>query len=152
MEIERKFLVQSLPPGWKPVSGSQIRQGYFPLRSRDTEIRIRQKGTQHFITIKAGRPGVRLEEEIRITKRCFESLWPLVREACVLKTRYTIRYSGRTIELDTYKGRHQGLITAEVEFPSKREGQAFEPPKWFGREITGNRRYINESLARRGGA
>jgi hypothetical protein len=58
MEIERKFLVNSLPPNWKRGSGSEILQGYFSLSSRDVEIRLRRKDSQHFLTVKSGRgPG-----------------------------------------------------------------------------------------------
>ncbi len=150
MEIERKFLVKSLPPGWKATSGSPIRQGYFSLRDKHVEIRLRERSSKCFITIKAGRGRVRIEEEIAISRRRFETLWPLVREASVVKKRYRFPYAGREIEVDIYEGRHRGLMTAEVEFGSLRQAEAFEPPAWLGREITGHRRYANESLARSG--
>lgn len=147
MEIERKFLVKSLPPGCKAPSGSPIRQGYFPLCDKNAEIRLREKSSKCFITIKAGRGRSRLEEEISISRQRFETLWPLVCRASVSKTRYEVPYAGHTIELDIYRGRFRGLRTAEVEFGSRREAEAFEPPPWLGREITGNRRYANEALA-----
>lgn len=147
MEIERKFLVKNCPRGWKRHSGSKIRQGYFPVRGHDLEIRLRQKDSQCFITFKEGRGKARQEEEIRISKQHFKKLWPLVRAASVTKTRYRIEHAGRTIELDIYGGAHRGLKVAEVEFP-KQTGTTFKRPPWLGREITGNRRYANESLAR----
>ena len=149
MELERKFLVKSRPRGLRVVSASPIRQGYFYLRNKEVEIRLREKGPECFITIKAGRGRSRLEEEIHLSKRQFEKLWPLVRSACVIKTRYRIPYAGQTIELDIYKGRHRGLITAEVEFESRSKSESFQPPPWFGREITRNRHYANVSLAHR---
>lgn len=148
MEIERKFLVKNCPVGLKRLAGSKIRQGYFPVCGHKLEIRLRQKGSQCFITFKEGRGKVRREEEIRISKKHFKKLWPLVRAASVTKTRYRIGHAGRTIELDVYGGAHRGLKVAEVEFPSGRKGNAFKPPGWIGREITGNRRYANQSLAR----
>ncbi|MGZ4971814.1 MAG: CYTH domain-containing protein [Limisphaerales bacterium] len=148
MEIERKFLVKNCPAGWKRLSGSKIRQGYFPVCGKGLEIRLRQKGSQYFITFKEGLGKVRREEEIRISEEHFRKLWPLVRAVSVTKTRYRVAHSGRTIELDVYSGEHQGLKVAEVEFPSRRKCNAFKPPAWLGREITGNRRYANESLAR----
>ena len=90
MEIERKFLVKSLLPGWRKSSGCRIRQEYFALQPKDVEIRLRQKDKGYFLTIKAGRGRVRLEEEVPISKQGFERLWPLVRHACVVKTRYSI--------------------------------------------------------------
>lgn len=150
MEIERKFLVRSLPTGWEAAPCSRIHQGYFSLTDDGIEIRVREKGSEHFITIKGGRGKVRLEEEIPISKKRFAALWPLVRAASIAKTRYRIRYRSNTIELDVYEGPHRGLITADVEFRSKREADSFKRPHWFGREITGEKRYANEVLARRG--
>ncbi len=152
MEIERKFLVKSLPSGWRKSPGSHIRQGYFSLRPKDVEIRLRQKGEVYFLTIKGGRGRIRLEEEIPISKKRFQRLWPLVRHACVIKTRHPILHDGRKIEVDVYGGPHRGLVTADVEFPTTSASNSFKPPPWLGQEITGNRRYANESLARRGRA
>lgn len=148
MEIERKFLVKSLPR-LRPGSGSKIRQGYFQVYPKTTEIRLRQLDGRCCLTIKSGRGKIRVEEEFLIPKHSFEVLWPLVRHASVVKRRYRIGYGSLTIEADVYQGGHRGLITAEVEFPSKRASESFEPPQWFGREITGNRRYANVALARR---
>lgn len=149
MEIERKFMVKKLPANSGAGSSCRIRQGYFPLRTKDVEIRIREKGSKHFITIKAGRGGSRLEEEIAISPKQFKVLWPLVRKVSIAKTRQKIAYAGCNIELDRYGGRHRGLNIAEVEFHSKRQAAAFRPPSWFGREVTRNRSLRNEALARR---
>jgi len=142
-------LVKRLPPGWKRSPNSRIRQGYFSLRGQGIEIRVRAKGSEHFITIKAGRGTVRREEDVEISKKCFNVLWPLVCDASVAKRRYRIPCGRKTIDMDVYEEAHRGLITAEVEFESRRECSSFKPPIWFGREITGNRRYANEVLARR---
>src|SRR5436190_20215583 len=110
MEIERKFLLRSLPPNWKRAPNSLIRQGYFPLRGKQVEIRLREKGAQHFITVKAGRGRVRLEQEIPISKKCLQALWPLVRGASITKRRYRIPFARHTIEMDVYQGPHRGLV------------------------------------------
>ena len=104
MEIERKYLVNSLPADLKRGCGSEILQGYFSLSSREVEIRLRRKDSQHFLTVKSGRGTVRLEEEIAISEKRFEHLWPLVKNACVLKKRFKVPFGGRTIELDVYRG------------------------------------------------
>ena len=44
----------------------------------------------------------------------------------------------------------EGLVVAEVEFPSEDEAGDFEPPAWIGEEVTGDERYLNETLATRG--
>ena len=150
MEIERKFLVNALPPCSMASPHSRIRQGYFALRQSGIEIRIREIDSKQFITIKSGRGKVRREEEIPILKRHFTALWPLVRAASISKIRYRISHGKQTVEVDAYQGPHRGLITAEVEFASRRQADSFKQPAWFGREITGVRRYANEFLARRG--
>ena len=49
-----------------------------------------------------------------------------------------------------YSGAHDGLLTAEIEFPSVEASEAFEPPAWLGRDVTGDGRYANQALALQG--
>ena len=148
-EIERKFLVKTLPTGWKRQPHSRITQGYFFMGDKDIEIRLRKKDSERFITIKAGHGYNRLEEEIPLPEQQFRTLWPLTRDARISKTRYKIPWSGRTIEKDIYAAPHRGLITADIEFNSRLQTRRFRPPPWFGREITGDLRYSNQRLARK---
>jgi adenylate cyclase len=150
LEIERKFLVKKPPSGWKRCHHTRIIQGYFPMAGKEIEIRLRRRNSHGCLTIKGGHGMSRQEEELEVPRARFVALWPLTRAARISKTRYEIPFHGKTIELDVYKGPHRGLITADVEFKSCRESAAFQPPPWFGREITGNRRYVNAKLARRG--
>lgn len=53
-----------------------------------------------------------------------------------------------TIELDIFHGALDGLIYAEVEFPSVEEATAFRPPSWFLREVTEDGAYTNAALSR----
>ena len=41
-------------------------------------------------------------------------------------------------------------LIAEVEFPDEETADAFEPPEWFDEEVTGNKTYLNETLATKG--
>lgn len=147
LEIERKFLVKRPPTGWQQRSSSLIVQGYFPMAGDDLEIRLRRVGTRHFITVKGGHGGRRLEEEIQIPRPTFQPLWPLTGAARIAKRRYKIPCGDHTLELDIYRGSHRGLVTADVEFKSLRESLSFRRPDWLGREITGCRRYSNAALA-----
>ena len=54
------------------------------------------------------------------------------------------------IELDMFRGPLEGLRIAEVEFADEDSADAFEPPPWFGEEVTGDRRFLNETLATEG--
>jgi CYTH domain-containing protein len=147
-EIERKFLVKRLPTPQARGAASRIEQGYFPINSKDFEIRLRRKDSLHLITFKKGRGLSRQEQEIEIPAARFRDLWPLTRAARITKHRYRIPWKKRTIELDVYQGSHRGLVTADVEFQSIRQSRSFHPPEWFGREITGSKRYANRTLAR----
>ncbi len=52
-----------------------------------------------------------------------------------------------TIEMDVFEGAYEGLILAEVEFPTKEAALAFTPPSWFGRDVTFTGEYQNSRLA-----
>jgi CYTH domain-containing protein len=132
-----------------------ITQGYVSIDANGTEVRLRAKGGRHTLGVKSGPSRTRVEEEIEIERRCFESLWPLTEGRRIEKRRFAIPADGaadRLIELDVYGGDLSGLVTAEVEFPSEREADEFEPPVWLGTEVTGDPGYSNQSLAQRGHA
>ena len=66
---------------------------------------------------------------------------------CIEKTRYYIPCETYTIELDIYKGKHNGLVVAEIEFPSEDEAKALVLPTWLGKEITYDVSFRNKILA-----
>jgi adenylate cyclase len=146
VEIERKFLVDR-PPALLD-EGERIEQGYLVIGDDGVEVRIRRRGADTTLTVKSGPGMVRTEEELAIDERRFESLWPLTGERRVSKTRHLIPLdSGLTAELDVYAGAHDGLLTVEIEFPSVEASEAFSPPEWLGREVTGDGRFANQALA-----
>ena len=66
------------------------------------------------------------------------------------KARYELFHREQRCELDIFQGRLAGLMTVEVEFTSEIRGQHFNPPDWFGEEITYDACYKNKNLARHG--
>jgi CYTH domain-containing protein len=150
VEIERKFLVDEVPDLGEHES-VPIEQGYLALAiDGGAEVRLRRRSDEHILTIKGGTGEIRTEEEFEIDRDRFESLWPLTNGRRVTKTRHLIPHGELTIELDVFGGELDGLAIAEVEFPSEQEAARFEPPAWFGREVTADERYLNESLATAG--
>jgi CYTH domain-containing protein len=148
-EIERKFLVTE-PPDPLPA-GEPVEQGYLAVAPDGTEVRIRRRAGRCTLTVKSGPARVRVEEELEIDERRFESLWALTDGRRIAKTRHLVPLGeGLTAELDVYAGAHAGLLTAEVEFGSEAASEAFAPPAWLGTEVTGDERYANQSLALRG--
>ena len=146
VEIERKFLVDR-PPA-ELGEGECIEQGYLAVGDDGVEVRIRRRGSDTTLTVKSGPGMIRTEEELAIDERRFESLWPLTGERRVSKTRHLIPLEpGLTAELDVFAGAHEGLLTVEIEFPSVEASEAFAPPAWLGREVTGDGRFANQALA-----
>jgi len=150
LEIERKFVVPDKPAFLKDCDCKRIRQGYLAVGKNGTEVRIRQEGKRYFLTIKSGRGKARVEEEVRINRKQFDSLWPLTRGRRVRKVRYFASHHDRTLEVDVYRRKLKGLVTAEVEFADTKSARAFEPPEWVGREVTNDEDFRNQSLALNG--
>ena len=149
-EIERKFLVLKLPQEIHKHTSHKISQGYLAITEDGTEIRLRKKGDIHFQTVKSGQGLKRHETEIELTNSQFDAFWPLTVGKRVKKRRYNIPYGDWTIELDIFGGSLEGLVTAEVEFQSQEDAEAFTPPEWMGREVTQDDRYKNKNLALHG--
>jgi adenylate cyclase len=144
-EIERKFLVLDLPPELRGARPDHIRQGYLVLEP--VEVRVRSRGGQpHELTLKSVGGLSRAEVNVALTPEQFEELWPLV-ERSIDKQRTVLQLEGRTVEVDVYGGKLEGLVVAEVEFATEAEAQAFAPPAWLGAEVTSDLRFRNAALA-----
>jgi CYTH domain-containing protein len=148
IEIERKFLVAELPPEAAAHPGARIEQGYLAIAPDGVEVRVRRRAGQATLTVKSGPAQVRTEEELAIDERRFDALWPLTASRRVSKTRHEVPLAdGLVAELDVYDGDLAGLLTVEIEFGSLEASERFDPPPWVGRELTGDPRYANQSLA-----
>lgn len=145
-EIERKYLVAALPSGLG--EGEAIDQGYLAIAPDGVETRIRRRAGAATLTVKSGPAMVRVEEEIALEPERFDALWPLTEGRRVEKVRHLVPLEdGLTAELDVYAGALDGLLTAEIEFPSESAARAFSPPPWLGEEVTGDGTYANQNLA-----
>ena len=147
-EIERKFLVKELPFNLKDYGNRPIEQGYIAVKRDGTQVRLRKAGTRHTLTMKRGRGLKRQEWEVDLIPEQFNKLWPATEGRRLRKTRYDIPFGDRTIEVDVYNGRNTGLVVAEVEFDDDEQCKNFNPPAWFGKEVSGKSRYSNVKLAR----
>lgn len=147
-EIERKFLIKRLPVEILRCRHFQIAQGYLANETGGRHVRLRRKAKTASLTFKVGRGSAREEREIRLSPKQFATLWPATAGRRLRKVRYEIPWKKLTIEIDIYHGRNQGLMVAEVEFPNQSSCRKFKPPGWFGREVTGEKRYSNVILAR----
>jgi adenylate cyclase len=146
-EIERKFLLKRLPEELKRSRRYVIAQGYLATEPAGRQVRLRKKGKTTSLTFKVGRGAARKEREIKLSSKQFAALWPATAGRRLRKLRYEIPWRNLLIEIDIYRGRHSGLVVAEVEFPDHAMCRKFKPPSWFGREVTGEKRYSNVRLA-----
>ena len=150
MEIERKFLV-SASPSADGLASSRIRQGYVAVAADGGEVRVRDRDGACSLTVKHGTGVVRSEAETPISPELFDALWPLTHSRRVEKRRLLVPLdSGLVAEIDVFDGALAGLVVAEVEFPSADAAAAFAPPAWFGRDVSDEPGYKNQSLALHG--
>jgi adenylate cyclase len=146
-EIERKFLLKQLPDQLRRSRHYIIAQGYLATEPAGRQVRLRKKGKTASLTFKVGRGAHREEREIKLSPKQFKALWPGTAGRRLRKVRYDIPWKNLLIEIDVYRGKHCGLVVAEVEFPDLATCREFKPPSWFGREVTGEKRYSNVRLA-----
>jgi adenylate cyclase len=149
-EIERKYLVQTVPDAVSQSARLPMKQGYLVVdEQRLLSVRIRREGDAHRLTIKQGRGRKRVEIERSLSVGEFEALWPAVLGG-LTKWRHRISEGPHPIDVDIFEGPLGGLTLAEVEFASESEADAFTPPEWFGEEVTDDPRYLNQTLALQG--
>jgi CYTH domain-containing protein len=144
-EIERKFLVPTVPD--QLGHGARIRQGYLALDG-DVEVRLRLTEGGARLTVKAGSGLIRTEVELAVDEHDARELWAHTEGRRLEKVRYRRPLGdGMVAEVDVYEGALAGLCIVEVEFSSHDDAGTFEPPPWFGSELTGDRRWANAALA-----
>lgn len=145
MEIEKKYLIKTLPIDLDSFPHEEISQAYVHT---DPVIRVRRKGSRCILTVKSSGMMVREELELPITKEQFSGLLKKAEGLIIEKTRYRIPAGdSHTIELDIFHGNLEGFIMAEVEFEDVESAGSFLPPAWFGREVTNDYHFHNSWLS-----
>ena len=144
VEIERKFLVKKIP--LKKIKQSEkIKQGYI-VNDKEKVVRVRKKGSNHYLTIKGNTIGIsRLEFEYLIPKKDAKNMFEhMCGSEVIEKIRHLVDHKGHTWEIDEFQGRNEGLIVAEIELKSEME--KFELPNWIDDEVANDPRYYNMNL------
>lgn len=158
MEIEKKYLVKSIPFDHTKYPCKVLEQGYISV---EPVIRIRRSDDRYILTVKSKGLLTRQEFELEVEEPSYQALLHKADGNIVSKKRYVIpliETEGSTgdkeldgqlaIELDVFDGVFQGLIYAEVEFPSEAAANDFRPPAWFYKDVTQDGKYHNSSLSR----
>lgn len=148
MEIERKYLITNLPPRLEDYPCHSIEQGYL---CTDPVVRIRREDGNYYLTYKSKGLMVRQEYNLPLTPEAYAHLRSKADGYLITKTRYLIPLDeSHTIELDVFHKDLAPLLLAEVEFATEEEANAFQPPEWFGEEVTFSADYHNSMLSQRG--
>ncbi|MBP1583829.1 MAG: CYTH domain-containing protein [Victivallales bacterium] len=148
LEIEHKFLVAD--DSWRQFASRSVHvvQGYFTHGGGEYSLRVRiVEDREAKLSIKSQGTGLsRSEYEYPIP---LEDARAMFREFCgtriIDKRRFYIEAAPFLWEIDEFGGANAGLVLAEIEIPS--EDAEFVKPSWLGREVTGDIRYLNETLA-----
>lgn len=146
MEIERKFLVRKLPEELDTYPKHRIEQAYL---SAAPVVRVRRLDDDYILTCKGEGLLVREEREMPLSVEAYRRLLAKAEGTVIEKDRYCIQCGPHTIELDVFDGALVPLVLAEVEFSTEAEASAFQPPEWFGEEVTWDPAYTNASLSQR---
>jgi CHAD domain-containing protein/CYTH domain-containing protein len=150
IEIERKYLLRSLPERAAAADAVEVEQGWLPGERLQERLRrtTGPDGDRLHRTVKSGQGLSRMEVEEETTADLFDRLWPLTESRRVRKRRYFVPEGALTWEIDDFQDRE--LVLAEVELPST--DTEVPIPDWIAevleREVTGDPQYLNVNLAR----
>ena len=177
MEIERKFLVKSLPEDLERYPGYLIEQAYL---TTNPVIRVRKEipfsfaeeqgaleapgenrhktqapeafgEAKYTLTYKGSGFMAREEYNLPLTKEAYETLLSKAEGNVITKKRYRIPIEGTglTVELDCFAGAFAPLLLAEVEFETVKDAEEFIPLPWFGEDVTKDPEYHNSNMSLR---
>jgi adenylate cyclase len=148
IEIERKFLVEG--DAWRRdvEKRAELRQGYLAVNDC-CAVRVRLDDERARLNIKRATLDLRRHEyeyEIPLAE-AREMLDLLCDGRQLVKTRHYLHHTGHLWEVDEFHGANAGLVVAEIELAA--EDEVFARPPWLGKEVSGDPRYLNSSLAQR---
>ena len=153
MEIEKKYLLQGEPEGGlASYPRIYIEQGYIHKKPVIRLRRISDKeGESYILTVKSKGLTVRKEFELMLTEEEYAQLSAKVEGGIIRKNRILVPLKGGLMaEVDVFLNPGlDRLKIAEVEFPSIEAMEQFIPPAWFGKDVSDDPSYHNNSLVLR---
>ena len=145
MEIERKFLIKTLPEHLEQYPCHLIEQAYL---CTNPVVRIRRQDEEYILTWKGKGMMVREEYNLPLNEESFLHMLPKIDGILIDKIRYLIPLDEKhTAELDIFQGTLAPLRIVEVEFATEEDALAFVPPAWFGDDVTQSKKYHNSNLS-----
>lgn len=145
MEIERKFLLNTIPENLYTYPCHHIEQGYL---CTGPVVRIRKQDDDYYLTYKGKGKMAREEYNLPLNAASYAHLREKIDGILITKTRYLVPiHDGLTAEVDVFEQPHRGLHLAEVEFASIEQANTFVAPEWFGEDVTQDGRYHNSYMS-----
>lgn len=145
MEIERKFLLNTVPNDLYDYTCHKIEQGYL---CTSPVVRIRKEDDTYYLTYKGKGKMAREEYNLPLTAESYAHLREKIDGRLITKVRYLVPiHDGLTAEVDVFSSPQPGLHLAEVEFESIEAAKEFVPPEWFGEDVTEDGRYHNSFMS-----
>ena len=126
MEIERKYLIDTLPEDYQDYPCRHIEQAYL---NTDPVIRIRKDNNKHELTYKSKGLMAREEYNLPLDEASYQHLLTKIDGRLIRKKRYMIPLNDSlTIELDVFE-------------------DDLAPLEWFGTDVTFSSEYHNSTLS-----
>lgn len=145
MEIERKYLIKTLPDNLDSFDCRILEQGYL---NTSPVVRIRRDNDKYELTYKSAGLMSRQEYNLPLDQQSYEHLLTKIDGRLIQKKRYMIPLDSElTAELDIFEGSLAPLMLVEVEFPTEEAANTFLPPEWFGEDVTFSGKYHNSYLS-----
>ena len=147
IEIERKFLVDTLPNHCGDKF--HIKQYYISIDTKFVQRLRFFDNKKAIMSLKQNCSGLsRYEFEYEIPLKDAEKIVSIANACFIEKVRHIIYFDSIKWEVDEFLGNNKGLIIAEVEL--EHETQEIKFPDWIGKEVTNQNKYYNYNLALKG--
>ena len=146
LEIERRFLLKN--DNWKEFITKKIyiEQGYLSKSLDDWIIRIRLIGNDFKIALKKHiKSFTNFEFEYSIPRKDGEIIMSSLSNT-IKKERFFLEVEKKSWIIDCFQGKNYPLEIAEIELFNEKEDLSL--PSFISREITGQKKYSNFSLAK----
>lgn len=114
------------------------------------EIFVCRSGARHFLLTREGRHRLLRSSRVALGKPHFESLWKLTEGARLIKKIRATRWKDLEITLETIECGRGSVAMVLVRFPRRSVATAFQPPDFFGPEITHRADFSDAHLALHG--
>lgn len=139
IELERTYLLKSVPPNLDKCGFREIVDTYLPQSVEHPKLRIRRFGDVFEITKKAplvlkdsSRQG---EETISLSQEEYRGLCGVGGKEA-RKVRYYFPYKNTTAEIDVFQDDLKGLVLVDFEFETMDEKDRFIMPDFCLAEVT----------------